>query len=102
MIDDKKIEEAAFVYIDNEGKGFEAFVDGAKWAINEFLKDLWHDAREVPKYDKYILVQYTHGGYYIVFWEEYNFSNQRNVWSLKITRWAYIDDLLQKKGGNHD
>ena len=29
--------------------GAELFKDGAKWAINEFLKDLWHPASEKPK-----------------------------------------------------
>ena len=28
--------------------GAELFKDGAKWAINEFLKDLWHPASLNP------------------------------------------------------
>lgn len=51
MIDDKKIEEATRDYIDKNGylnKYDEepcvdiefAYKDGAKWAINEFFKDL--------------------------------------------------------------
>ena len=59
MIDDKKIEEATRDYIDKNGyltKYDEdscvdiefAYKDGAKWAINEFLKNLWHDAEEKP------------------------------------------------------
>lgn len=63
MIDDKKIEEAARDYIDKNGylnKYDEdpcvdiefAYKDGAKWAINEFLKDLWHPNTEEPDKSK--------------------------------------------------
>ena len=67
MIDDKKIEEVAKVYmigefydrdeaewnypITNEEKRNQCIIDfkaGAKWAINEFLKNLWHPASEEP------------------------------------------------------
>ena len=41
MIDDKKIEQAA---INKCGFISSEFYSGAKWAINEFLKDLWHPA----------------------------------------------------------
>lgn len=49
MIDDKKIEEAAFDLYKNSKLDFvssesvEGFKEGAKWAISEFLKNLWHD-----------------------------------------------------------
>lgn len=68
MIDDKKIEEAATVasisdtekgrvresYVinalgDNESGFREGYIEGAKWAIDEFLKDLWHPVSEKPK-----------------------------------------------------
>lgn len=72
MIDEKKIEEAAREAADlyeqdlpimsyNEDTevdsqhhfcqefGAKLFKDGAKWAINEFLKDLWHPMQEEPK-----------------------------------------------------
>lgn len=54
MIDDKKIETVANEYSqDNCGYSYNinkllAFKDGAKWAINEFLKNLWHPASEEP------------------------------------------------------
>lgn len=39
--------------------GAELFKDGAKWAINEFLKDLWHPASEKPKRRcNYLLLHY--------------------------------------------
>lgn len=72
MIEDKKIEEAArgaadlyeqdlpIMSYDEDTEvdgqhhfcqefGAELFKDGVKWAINEFLKDLWHDVDEMPK-----------------------------------------------------
>ena len=65
MIDDKKIQKAARQISEKvaDAKGFddsnpthlafsEGHVDGfnagAKWAINELLKDLWHPASEEP------------------------------------------------------
>lgn len=72
MIDDKKIEEAANLHrfeliasmhgstlgtpmqcfeevVDAETDLIEnSFITGAKWAINEFIKDLWHPASEEP------------------------------------------------------
>ncbi len=100
MIDIKKIEEAALdetsgMYGESESLE-NGFIIGAKWAINEFLKDLWHPAKEIPKEGKPVLVTYTRGGYNIVSWEAYNFSGQVNYWTLDITQWLYIDDLFPK------
>lgn len=119
MIDDKKIEEAAvkstnylkgicdFTVINASEEGFKA---GAKWAINEFIKDLWHAIDENPKkYHKclvevvyhrplnmtdeidYVTSHLTNFG-----WDENSFK--RSDYTIK--RWIYIDDLL--KGCNHD
>ena len=62
MIDDKKIEAAAivnsaetFVHPSCSDIRYEGFKAGAKWAINEFLKDLWHSASEEPKEFRKIL-----------------------------------------------
>ena len=64
MIDDKKIESAVNKHIEteyaryNSGEveeemivlgGKDSFKEGAKWAINEFLKDLWYPASEEPR-----------------------------------------------------
>lgn len=64
MIDEKKIEAAAKHYAEENSMSIEdqmgdmydgieelsdAYKAGAKWAINEFLKDLWHPANEQPK-----------------------------------------------------
>lgn len=67
MIGDKKIEEAANRHIETEYarynsceveeemiclRGKDSFKEGAKWAINEFLKDLWHQNTEEPDKSK--------------------------------------------------
>ena len=114
MIDDKKIEEAANKHIETEYarynsgeveeemiclRGKDSFKEGAKWAINEFIKDLLHPAEDIPEENRPVLVVYKHGGYGIVCWEAYNFSGQENFWTLDITQWLYVDDLLPKEGG---
>ena len=133
MIDDKKIEEAAqgaadlyeqdlpvMSYNDDtevDGQhhfcqefGAELFKDGAKWAIEQFLKSLWHPIDENPKkYHKclvevvyhrplnmtdeidYVTSHLTNFG-----WDEYSFKRS----DYTINRWIYIDDLL--KGRNND
>lgn len=133
VFDDKKIEEAArgaadlyeqdlpMMSYDEDTEvdgqhhfcqefGAELFKDGAKWAINEFIKDLWHAIDENPKkYHKclvevvyhrplnmtdeidYVTSHLTNFG-----WDESSFK--RSDYTIK--RWIYIDDLL--KGCNHD
>ena len=118
MIDDNKIEEAKEAFIaDKKILGVMAmndlacgFKEGAKWAINEFIKDLWHAIDENPKkYHKclvevvyhrplnmtdeidYVTSHLTNFG-----WDESSFK--RSDYTIK--RWIYIDDLL--KGGNND
>lgn len=127
MIDEKKIEKAArqisekvvdaigfddskpthLAFLDGHIDGFNA---GAKWAINEFLKDLWHPADEEPKKNRLVFtdirsimdkdricwttVKLTENGF-IRNWNNY-------AKGTKITRWLYLDDLFSKEGGNHD
>ena len=116
MIDEKKIEEAARNYCNNtypasQDTPFiaEGFRKGARWAINEFLKDLWHPVWKEPDDDRYIIWEEKYSGvkstmFYNV--TEYNtFCDEpwdSKVASLNITRWLYIDDLFSKKGGNND
>lgn len=108
MIDDKKIEEASFketfgMYgeVDSLQKGFTC---GAKWAINEFLKDLWHPAWKVPEDDRYILLEEKYSdAKSIMFYDAIKYDScYEEPWDsksarLNITRWLYIDDLLPKK-----
>ena len=114
MIDDKKIEEEARYYCNNRYPASqdapfiaEGFRKGARWAIHEFLKNLWHPAEEEPKKNRLVLtdtrsimdkdhvcwttVKLTENGYIR------NWSNYTKV--TKITRWLYLDDLFSKEGG---
>ena len=114
MIDKNKIKSTAQGYCDatygtlNTNPFIaEAFRKGANWAINEFLKDLWHPADEEPNKNMLVLtdtrsimdkdhicwmtVKLTENGYIR------NWSNYKKV--TKITRWLYLDDLFLKEGG---
>ncbi|MCI6447675.1 MAG: hypothetical protein MSA39_04055 [Prevotella sp.] len=118
MIDNKKIEEAATVasisdtekgrvresYVinalgDHESGFREGYIEGAKWAIDEFLKDLWHPVSEKPRRNATYLAQIRDR-----FFETFSDSADWKflVNGCDITRWLYIDDLLTKEGGNHD
>lgn len=124
MVDDKKIEEAANKHIEteyaryNSGEveeemiclmGKDSFKEGAKWAINEFLKDLWHPASEEPKKVKNLLLETTYEYGKPIYHLIKYMPNGNNVCAWKewykgahISRWFYIDDLLPKEGGEHD
>ena len=110
MIGDKKIEDAAKQYSEEsyisdyfQACYRDAFMEGAKWAINEFLKDLWHPASEIPCEGKYLVVEYNITDTikdYLSFkrlegylgWNWISYCKSANV-----TQWFYIDDLLPKK-----
>ena len=82
----------------------EAIGLGAKWAINEILKDLWHDIfNERIPHGKRVIVEYTcDGGIYYrsikipddIQWVR-GFSCEK-----RLMRWLYIDDLFPKEGGD--
>ena len=112
MIDEKKIEAAARRYSEvtdcDKQEALlieEGFREGANWAINEFLKDLWHPVWKEPDDDRYILWEEKYSGVkstmfynateYNTFYDE---SWDSKVASLNITRWLYIDDLFPKEG----
>ena len=90
-------EEAAFDYEDMKY----AFKEGAKWTDEHpNLKRLWHDASEEPLLEnKEIIFLNEQDNAYISesfggtdsYWERY-------VNLLKISKWAYISDLLPKGG----
>lgn len=105
--DENHLQPHHIAFIEGNAAGFEA---GAKWAVNEFINDLWHAIDENPKkYHKclvevvyhrplnmtdeidYVTSHLTNFG-----WDESSFK--RSDYTIK--RWIYIDDLL--KGGNHD
>lgn len=105
MIDIKEIEEAALNETSGmygEGESLEnGFIIGAKWAINEFFKDLWHSISEEPRKDVSILVE-THNDknmFYYVWnkWQD-NFypSWEDAIICSRVSQWLYIDDLFPK------
>ena len=123
MIDDKKIEAAARRYSEvtdcDKQEALlieEGFKEGAKWAINEFLKDLWHPYNEVPTrkdkdilqffesysadseddYDEYFELAHTREGFTQESWED--FMNIGGTPSI----WLYIEDLFPRKEVNND
>ena len=115
MIDNKKIEDAAKQHSEESyiSSYFQAcyknaFMDGAKWETNEFLKNLWHPASEIPCEGKYLVVEYNITDTikdYLSFkrlegylgWNWIPYCKSANV-----TQWLYVDDLLSKKEDNHD
>ena len=122
MIDDKEIDIAARAQVLSKHvndtsyfqlRSIEDFKDGADWAIQEFLKDLWHPASEEPDVrHKTIICLYDDGNisqdnevYDVA--TEYDRHNLRmgefdwDYYALleKIKKWCYNTDLLPKKGG---
>lgn len=102
MIGDKKIEDAAKSlrkdFNDDVTQGFLVefgFEKGAKWAIDEFLKDLWHPISEEPKESVFMLSEYEKGKYYANYFDK----NIRDWSNNRLIRWLNIDDLLPKEGG---
>lgn len=108
MIDEKEIEEAAIENSEklSDGKHYRdlvvGFKDGVRWAINEFLKNLWHSADEEP--EKFRKILYTGGSIDTTDTTMLIINNSWNtkVCLLKIKKWCYIDDLFQNGGGNYD
>lgn len=123
VFDDKKIEEAArgaadlyeqdlpMMSYDEDTEvdgqhhfcqefGAELFKDGARWAINEFLKDLWHQTNKEPEgYDEWTLLHYSVGNYYSLAQVKEFKSWKGFVENMPIDGWLYIDDLFSKEGG---
>lgn len=130
MIDEKKIEAAKKeiyedrfllngeeIVFDNDAKEEmfykedikEAIGLGAKWAINEFLKDLWNSNTEKPKEDSNIVYIDENDEFWDI--DNYNSDNFDDSFgegwdsacrTQNIYKWCYKEDLLPKKGDNHD
>lgn len=114
MIDKNKIKSAAQGYcdatygtLDTNPFIAESFMKGANWAINEFLKDLWHPNTEEPDKRKSDII--TIGSYNCIslhfkesfIWKEESW--RRSISRCQITKWAYLSDIMPKqKGGNND
>ena len=109
MIDDKKIEKAAKQHSEESYiSGYfqacykDAFTEGAKWVTNEFLKDLWHPANEVPEIGRVIIIENHYPDGRIEFPSRMRKSTSHNPIDGETQKWFYIDDLFQKEGGKHD
>lgn len=112
MIDEKEIEEAAIENSEklSDGKHYRdlvvGFKAGAKWAINEFLKGLWHPNTEEPDKSKSdIITLGFDNDAYLQFKESILWNKEswrHSISRCQITKWAYLSDILPKKGGNHD
>ena len=106
MIDDKKIEEAAYRFATSQTYGellalIDGYKEGYKDAINEFIKDLWHPVSEEPNKARVFLYKTIFKGYGL------NKIIDGNEWKYiikyqKATQWLYIDDLFPKEGGEYD
>lgn len=126
MIDDKKIEEAARDYINKNGYFVKydedpcvaielAYKEGAKWAINEFIKDLLHPASEVPRNDNGKVLAYSkEHGYRKLYdmndeLDKTTCDTYQDMWNEEVkayhlTDWIFIDELfdLITKGGENE
>ena len=110
MINDKKIEDAAKQHSEESYiSGYfqacyeDAFMDGAKWAINEFIKNLWHPANEIPEIGRVIIMENYYSDNRIMFISRMRKSTFHNPIDIGNTKkWFYIEDLFSKEGGNHD
>ena len=133
MIDDKKIEAAKEeiyedrfllngeeIVFDNDEKEEmfykedikEAIGLGAKWAINEFLKDLWHPASEKPNIKQgeccvTCLIKFKNGSTELCVY----FRNPEGWvcddmspkdFKRNFNGWLYIDELLPRREVNND
>ena len=106
MIDNKKIEEAAKSlrkdFNDDVTQGFLVefgFEKGAKWAIDEFLKDLWHPANEIPEIGRIFIMDVHYCDGRIELYSRIRCETFHNPLDPTTQKWFYLDDLLPKEGG---
>ena len=118
VFDDKKIEAAANKHIETEYarynsgeveeemiclRGKDSFKEGAKWAINEFLKNLWHPNTEEPDKSKsdIITLGFDNDAYLqfkgSILWNEESWRH--SISRCQIIKWAYLSDILPKQEG---
>ena len=81
----------------------------------EFLKDLWHPASEMPDKNRTCLVRVVYHPNHGMFQDEekieqssfpdfgwYDYDFKYIGVDYDIVSYLYVDELLPKKGGNHD
>lgn len=106
MIDNKKIEEAAKQHSEESYiSGYfqacykDAFMEGAKWMQEEFLKNLYHPASEVPEIGRVIIMENHYPDGRIEFPSRMRKSTSHNPIDGETQKWFYIGDLFPKEGG---
>ena len=86
---------------------------GAKWAIKELLKDMFHPASEVPRNDNGKILAFSKVNSNIKLYDMNAMLNEtacdtyQEMWEIRViaytfTDWIFVEDLLDliKKGGN--
>ena len=110
MIDKNKIKSAAQGYcdatygtLDTNPFIAEAFRKGARWAINEFLKNLWHPNTEEPDKSKSDIITLGFDNDAFLQFKESIFWNKESwrhsISRCQIIKWAYLSDILPKQEG---
>lgn len=107
MIDKDKIKSAAQGYcdatygtLDTNPFIAEAFRKGANWAINEFLKDLWHPNTEEPDKSKsdIITIGFDNDAFLqfkeSILWNKESWRH--SISRCQITKCAYLSNILSK------
>lgn len=122
MMNEKKIEEAAqdcrfetisqlhgsFQYvpqctqneIDKETELIEgSFIKGAKWAIQEFLKDLWHHKDEIPN-GEILYIDHLDFPYGMQWFRDDHYDEdwEAVINTEGIKGWIYVKDILSTMG----
>ena len=102
MIDNDKIVKAAselcdYGSIHDSEYRIEGFKKCAKWMQEEFLKDLWHSASEVPEIGRVIIMENHYSDGRIEFPSHMRKSTFHNPIDGETQRWFYISDLFPKK-----
>lgn len=100
--------EVETLYYDNEDSDpvytgdqiKEAIGLGAHWAIEKFIKSLWHDASEEPKdYNEWIIFRcdnFDYVGTHLT--RDYgDWGSMVEIWES--FHWCYLSDILPKEGG---
>lgn len=108
-IEENRIRDAAMECGNAQGWDISPFVAngffrGARWMERTLLQDLWHDANETPDSQSTILAVYeetdengkTHTVCNVLS-EYYSFELYRK--KVPVLQWAYLSDLLPRKGG---
>lgn len=117
---DKKIEETARLddeeYYDRLSDNDRCFFEyGFRRGYNRALKDLWHPASEEPDKHRICLVRVVYHPNHGMFQDEerieqssfhdfgqYDYDFKYIGVDYDIVSYLYVDELLPKKGGNHD